>query len=144
MTTATRGICSLLHAPPRQDHSQGTQKDRQVEPEGPVVQVGEIVPQLDFRFGRVLTGDLSETGQTRPHPLSQRPSGDAPGESTRELRALRPRSDETHVSPKDVHELWDLVDSRGAENPSDARHPRVAARRENGAGLDLRSPAHRS
>src|SRR5512138_699853 len=119
MTTATRGLAATLDAPPSQDHSQSPKENRQIEAEGPVVQVGEIVAQLDLRLRRVLARDLGETGESRSHRLAECPPRHAPHELAGEFGALGARADQTHVAPKDVPELGNLVDPRGAQGSSD-------------------------
>jgi hypothetical protein len=83
------------------------QQNPELETQRPVVDV--VVVKHDAVGDR---GLAAQTVRLRPardsalHALAVRVAGDLGGESRRELGSLWPRTDQTHLSPQHVEELW--------------------------------------
>src|SRR5689334_19924528 len=61
LASEKRSFCS--HAARRDNDLDGSQQDREVEPERPVGHVGQLVAQLVLRRGVVVAVDLGEAGE---------------------------------------------------------------------------------
>jgi hypothetical protein len=58
--------------------------------------------------------------------------GDLPGKAVREERALRPRTDDRHLSTQDVDELWQFVQRQCSQEAADPTDPIVVDDRPSG------------
>src|ERR1017187_863258 len=124
---------NLFRARAEQHHGDGAQENREVEPDGPGVNVLEIqadpVPKIgDF----VAAADLPETGEA---------GLDAQAAAVREVveafdlvHGERARAYEAHFAAQDVEQLRQLVEAELAENLAERRDARVVGDLENGAG----------
>ena len=83
--------------------------------------------------GVVIGASADELRHSR-QPGSARPAkvelATAPAETGDVVGCERPRPHRAHVTPKDIDELRQFIEARGAEQPSDSRDPAVAHRSE--------------
>ena len=84
-------------------------RSRRIEP---VLDIPEVERQPFVPRGRVASVDLRPAGQARRHVVTVPLFGRVAREV---LDRQRPRPDEAHLSPQDVHQLGQLVDAEGAE-----------------------------
>ncbi|MSS73735.1 MAG: glycosyltransferase family 1 protein [Candidatus Latescibacteria bacterium] len=118
-----------------QFHCEGRQEqDLQVEPEGPSLDVFEVVagPLGDGRIPPQAV-DLRPAGDAGPHPVASGVSGDLPLELLDECRTFGPGADQAHVAHEDVVELGEFVEAGAPEPASDAGHAGVVPPGPDGA-----------
>src|ERR1700730_16440468 len=103
-----------------QDFKERLDQDLDVQPEAPIIDI----PEVHFYSPR----DLFDRGCRATEPVNLRPSRH-PGFDVMTERIIlqyffkivgmsqrvRPRSDKRHLSPYDVHELWQFVNACGAQ-----------------------------
>ena len=129
----------------RQDDRQGPQQDRQVETEGPVVQVRQIVAQLDVGLGRVLARDLREARQPRARRVAQRVPRDRSRANCSANSGRSGRGPTRLMSPRTTFQSCGISSMRAAaQRPPDRRHARIVRDGEHRARLDLGAPPHRA
>src|SRR5262249_53962003 len=127
--------------PVYQDGRQGPGQNLDVKPQGPVVDVVDIV--LDspchllrcFRLTPAAT-DLCPAGDSRPHSVAGRVPVEYQFQRQvtlvrPEFRSLgpnrmRPRADKGHVATQNVEQLGQFVEAGAPEKPADLRYPPVA------------------
>src|SRR3954453_9964172 len=90
---------------------EGPDKDLDVEPERPVLDV-VVVEARTVGDGRVpaQATDLGEPGETGLHPVAVGVAVVLGGEPVDEVRPLRPGTHQRHVAPEDVPQLRQLVE----------------------------------
>src|SRR6266511_3924655 len=96
-----------LAAPPAENRDEGSGQDLQVEPEGAVLDIEKVVLELAGDLGdgaRVTALDLGPAGKARLDEQARAEVRDLRLEIGLELRALRARTDETHVAADDRSE----------------------------------------
>ena len=98
--------------------------DRDVEPDRPVLEVGEVEPDEIVEREARASGDLPEPGHPGEHEI---PGAMPVLEELVVAKRQRPRPDEAHLAPQRVDELRQLVDREPPQNSPDPRHPRVVA-----------------
>ena len=96
--------------------------DRDVRPDRPVLDVGEVEPDEVVELEARAAGDLPEPGHARQHVVAR-------AVPVLEHRVVaerkRPRADEAHLAPQHVHELGQLVDREPAQHAADAGDARI-------------------
>lgn len=115
-----------------EDGGEGAEEDLGVEPEGPVVDVGEVEGDPFFEvFDAVAAGDLPEAGEAGFDAeaaalgvfFDARNFVDGEGAG----------ADEAHLAPEDVDELGKFVDAESAEPGAEGEDAGVVADFEDGA-----------
>src|SRR5919108_1255847 len=99
------------------DAKRGYRQRAQVEPHRAVGDPFEVMGEL-LRHRRLVTAaNLRKAGQAGADDEALPVGGELGRKLLEEARPDRPRPDETHVAAKDVPQLRELVELRGAEPP---------------------------
>src|SRR5438874_11168789 len=108
------------------DHRpEGPGDDHEIEPDGAVVEVEEVVAELDARVAQVAAIDLGEAGDAGADTVPLLVAGNLALELLNEAGALGARADDAHLAAQDVDELRDLVQAGLAEQAADGRQAGV-------------------
>ena len=123
--TATRcatGTSGLAPLSAEDGRDPGTQDDRDVEPDRPVLEIREVQPDQIVEGQAGAAGDLPETRDTGQHQV---PLPMPRCEQLVVAERQRAWADEAHLPAQDVEHLRQLVDREPAQHPPDARHAGV-------------------
>src|SRR6202795_2728215 len=100
-----------VRVPVGQAVPQGHPQDLDVERKRPVLDVVEVVLDAFGEAGVAAPAvDLGPARDSRAHAVAQHVLGELVLELAHELRQLRARADERHLSPEDIDELGQLVE----------------------------------
>src|SRR4051812_27618899 len=141
--------CSLLIASIRvavaEDEDDGFGDDLQVEEEGPVLDVVEVVAGalLDARVAAEAV-HLRPAGESRLLAVAAGVARDGLRELIDEVGPLRARADDANLAQEDVDELRELVQREAAHEGTHFRPARVVRLREDRSGFLLRVLPHRA
>src|SRR5688500_10199014 len=105
----------------RHEHPGRLGEDREIQPEGAVGDVLEVVRELLRPRHLAREAQLREAGQPGPDHEPLPIGGDLPGELLEERGPDRPRADEAHVAAQDVPELRQLVELGAPQRAAGAR-----------------------
>src|SRR6185312_6627667 len=97
---------------PEENNFGGLKKDEQVQPNGTVLDVEEVVLQFFpgvIEAGAVVAADLSPAGDAGAHGVAHVVVGDGAAELLDEAGALGPGADDAHAALQHVPELRHLI-----------------------------------
>src|SRR5205823_5310513 len=102
------------------------EQDVQVEENRPVADVVKIVPQPFFQTRVTAPAvNLRISRESSPDGVALIVIGVFLAKSARELRSLRPRADETHVTAEDIPKLRKLIEARTAKIKTNSGTARI-------------------
>src|SRR5690606_8727133 len=140
----TAGATSA-RAAPEQHHFDRLQQDHEVEHQAVVLDVEQVELQLFpgvVDRGAVGIAQLGPAGQSRLHRVAHVVVADLAVELVDELRPLRARADEAHVTGQHVEQLRQLVQPGHADEAANARGAIVVAAGPARHAVLLRVGAH--
>src|SRR5215475_3960763 len=123
----------------------GVEQDQEVEEQRKILDVIEVVLQLLQRIfdrGAVAIPDLRPAGESRLHGQPLHVVRDFLLKALHELRPLRSRSDEAHVTEENVDQLRKLVETGPTEDRSHSRDPGIGLLRPDRSRPLLGIPTH--
>ena len=104
----------------------GEAQDLQIEPERPMLQIIEVVLNpLANRSVASPAADLSPPSNTRLQRMPRHVAGNISPKNLNEVRPLRARSNQAHVSAQHIDELRQLVQPRRPQNSAQTGDPFV-------------------
>src|ERR1700691_3636774 len=121
-------IASSLRAPPQQDDFDGLEHDQQIQTEGSVLDIKQVVLQFLSRvFQRVavLVLHLCPARDARPHHVPYAVVGDIPAQPLHKFRPLRARTYKMHVALQHAPQLRNFIEPRNAQELARARDSRI-------------------
>src|SRR5438309_8073541 len=94
---------------------EGLEHNLHIQPEGPIIDVEQVVAQLHLSLDRVAAVDLGPAGDPGRHLMPLPVARDLDLVAADEAGPLRARADETHLTAQHVHQLRQLVQTDRAE-----------------------------
>src|SRR5215470_18385976 len=131
--------------PGEQHDLHGVEQDQEVEEQREVLDVVEVVLQLLERIfdrGAVAILDLRPAGESRLHGQPLHVIRDFLLQALHELRSLRSRSDEAHVTDENVDQLRELVETGSTKDRSHSRDAGIGLLRPDRSRPLLGIPTH--
>src|SRR5450759_1576191 len=113
---------SSLPPGPAQDRRQGPGDDLEVQPEGPSVDVVEVLLHPVVELRAVARAYLPEPGDARLHRQPAAVPRVVVGDLARQRRAW---AHKTHLAPQYVPQLGQLIERRSAQETPDTRDPGI-------------------
>src|SRR3982751_4858500 len=140
-----RNRTSLARSDAEKNDLDGEQQHQQIEREGVVLHVVEVVlqlfPRVPFR-GAVAVADLRPAGDSRLDEVALWIKRNDLPELLNERGTLGPWPDEAHVTDENVEKLRQLVDSQPPDHPPNSGHPDIVLLGPDRAGLVLGIDLH--
>src|SRR5215470_9210543 len=126
-TSPRRSAITSIRVPVEEDADDGEPDDLEIEPEGPALDVLDVV--LDALLERGVAAqavDLGPTGDPRLHLVAEHVAGHGLAEPLDEDRPLRTRPHHAHLAAQHVDELGQLVEAEAPEEGAEPSAARVA------------------
>jgi hypothetical protein len=122
----------------------GEEQDFQVEQEGHVVDVGEVIAEFMLDGGVIEAVDLRQSGHAGANRFAQAVGGNASGEFFGKEGAFGTGSDEAHFTFENIDQLGEFIQMPAAQEAPNAGDPGIVLTGEDGSGLLFRIMVHRA
>src|ERR1700757_2487465 len=145
MRKGRRGGRISFRASPKQHDLHGLERDPEIQTEGSVLNIEEIVLELlasVFECVAVFVLNLSPTCNPWPHSVTDAVIGNFFAEPLNKFRALGAWTYKVHVSFEHAPELRNFVETGGAQELANPRDTRIIVGGPGGAGVGFGILAH--
>jgi hypothetical protein len=115
------------------NQADGRNEDSNVESEGPILDIVEIISDAPFGFPELIefaseTVHLCPTGQSWLDTMAQRVGRHSdlqPLSNDLRVQCMRTGTNERHVALEDIEELREFIDAQSSDDPANPRYARI-------------------